>query len=463
MLSAGSISYSINSREETRKIHNSPNSTKVSTSPISCGLVSNSINNNTSTPLNITKNEPRAVNKKNNIYQQNIDKEEKPLNNISANQVINYNGTQKMGIYNYQDNNKDKIQVLHEKENNDHKFIFYNNKNSYLGSFNISQLIKYILLPVYGTKSEYHNHQDSFELIRNLIFDIDLNKDSYLPNVKFKSYYESPFTGDIEMLLKLSSGINEYEHNHMETDLLKIENINMRKKVRLIIKHFYFLLLNHMLRVINSISEQIKNDNRKKDIKDKLLKYSIGINNKINNYVRNQLELQVEQNKNFGENMIKILDVKKKVIQKIDNLENIIERQNKKLDDLINQLHKLKNKTDFSSDDLDNNKSANSMSGSNKSNKSTSSMSGSNKFANSISGSNNSLSSGYNMSMDEKLISIDEKLKEKFNCDNLESLFDDDENNFEDINGEKCESITSLESSINKSDTYSQVSAIYKI
>ena len=221
--------------------------------------------------------------------------------------------------------------------------------------------------------------------------------------------------------------------------MLKIEDNDTRKKIRNTVKHFYFILLNHMLKIINNISEQIKGDNSKKELKEKLLRYSSGINYKIANYVKNQLEIQIDQNKNLGDNMIKILDIKKKNLNKIDNLETIIGKQNSKLDLIISKLEKKDKKSISVSEDLENNKSVNSIS-------------------------NKSASSGD--STKSITLSLEEKLKEKFGCDNLESLFDDDDNNFEDIEENKTEngeSIESLESTKNRSDTYSHASGIYKI
>lgn len=413
MLSTGSISYSINPNNNLDEFKNEINQ--------SINALEQSKSNNKSTSsdkenvLESTDDNTRINKKKNKKI---------ISNNISINKVINYNTNPII-------DNKDKILVSYEENNGNPEFIFYNNKNSLLGSFNILQLIQYLSTPYYKNND---NNDIPFQIIKNLIFTINIEKDNHDIEIKFKSYMESPFTGNLEMLLKLSSGMKNYENN-IESELLKIENDNIRKKIKLIIKQFNYCLLNHMLKIIHSISQEIKNDPTKSEIKEKLLKYSLGINFRIGTYIRNQLENQIEQNKKIGDNMISLLDVKKKILNKIDNLENTILKQNDKIDNLLNKLDssKEKNIQEY------------------KENKSPSI----------------NLNSSSSMTSKSVMESIEDKLKDKFNLNSLNDLLEDNDNNYESdhYSAKSIDSIESLESHKNndKSDSMSQISGIYKI
>ena len=327
--------------------------------------------------------------------------------NIKIEKVININGSK------YYDNKQDS------------KFIFYDYKNTLLGSFNISQLIKFLYTPY--TKNTDNNDTTSFELIRNLIFDVELENDDI--EIKFRSYMDSPFTGNLEMLLKLSSGLKDYEEN-IENELSKFDDQRMKKKLKLLLKQFSYCLLNHILRVIYSISEEIKNDNSKKELKDKLLRYSVGINYRIGSYVISQLNNQIEQNNKISRNMINLLEVKSKVLQKVENLEKTLCKQNDKINDLIEAIENKKNIKPID------NKSPNI-------------------------GLNSSSSTG------SKSIasSVEDKLRDKMKSGNIEALFDEDDNYYKSEEAKMLEPIDSLESprNMDKSETLSQVSGIYKI
>lgn len=430
MLSAGSISYSLNGKEDSNNIKISQNedSQKIEDIKPENEESKEQKNNSSFIKTEISQN-LKSPKKENNLSSDKVINSKKKIsNNINIGKIINFSNADYI-------DNKDKILVNYEDNNGDPRFVFFDNKNLLLGSFSISQLIKFLSSPY--IKSSEGIEDISFELIRNLIFDIHIDKDTSNVEMRFKPYMDSPFTGNLEMLLKLSGGMKDYENN-MENELLKIDNLNTRKKVKLIVKQFNYCLLNHMLRVIHSISEQIKNDSDKNELKDKLLKYSLGINYRIGSYIRNQLDNQIEQNKKIGENMISLLDVKKKIINKLDTLENIISKQNNKIDELINKMNDKESHKESKKTKSPENKSPSLNNGSSSSSNASRSI----------------------------ISSMEEKLKEKFKINNLNELFEDNDNNYESDEGTRSiESIESLESpkNIDKSETLSQVSGIYKI
>ena len=226
--------------------------------------------------------------------------------------------------------NKDSLLVLYEKDNN-HRFSLYDNKNTPLGSFNMGQLIKYV-----GNKIDPQflvniNSTTSNNLIERLICEVTDKFD-----IKLRSYYDSPFMGNLEIIIKLINALRDYENNNLEADLNNIETTFNKKKIRNLIKQFIYNMLNYTLRLIESLSTEIKNKSQtdeSKKLKDKLIRYSVAILYRINSYVKFYLDSQISTIKDLETNLEKMLKIKNVITDKINDIGNKIESQNSKIDE----------------------------------------------------------------------------------------------------------------------------------
>jgi hypothetical protein len=328
MLSAGSISYSLN------------NDNKFTPEEQEQKDISDIINDINKASEHKIKVEPS--NKEPSKIAENLDKNIKdiehktkeqqlPENKLDINNIIN--------IIKYKDQKDSMSVVFDNTEATPYKFSFYDNKQTLLGSFNVLQIIKFFGMEWEPKFMESIDLGLSPDLIKKMLGEIIIDKDTNRVEIKLKSHLESPFMGNIEMLIKLNNGIREYEIKHLENDLLKLENQKLKKRIRLTIKQFIYILLNHALKVIAHISEEIKNDPSRKELADTLLKYSIGITYRISSFVRDQLDLQIYSINALSENMVKLLSVRKVIASKMNSMIHKIEKENDKIDDILEKMN----------------------------------------------------------------------------------------------------------------------------
>lgn len=217
------------------------------------------------------------------------------------------------------------IIVEHDKER--HEFTFKNAQSQLIGTFNIYQLFKYI-----------NKNMDMFlidvvigsadVIISKYIYDIDNDKTK---SYDLLSHTDSPFTGNIELLVKLYS------------DIIKIENelyekmIDLPKDIIEVIKitnnKFIYNLLLRILKISNMLLDQ-DIDKQKRDI---LLRYSIGTVYKLSNMTREELEIKKLQYQSIQNDINKIIRIQSNIDSKLDLLKNTIDTQNINIDFIINE------------------------------------------------------------------------------------------------------------------------------
>jgi len=230
--------------------------------------------------------------------------------------------------------NKDVIMVSHDKKNK--KFTFFDQSNSPIGYFTIDQLMKYIgklqctdFMPGIDTNV-------SADIIETFI--VKGSTDDYGYDIQLISHMNSPFMGNIEMLIKLNNDIKDFENNDLSNYLGKISNKKTERKVNQCIKEFIYILLGHILKIISTVSEHIKDDNTRQKVRESLLRYSCGITYRITNYVLDQLEFQNEYINTLQENMHNIVTIKAALNKKINSLGDLLDTQNRRISSLSDKL-----------------------------------------------------------------------------------------------------------------------------
>jgi hypothetical protein len=220
--------------------------------------------------------------------------------------------------------NADAIIINYDKETK--KFTFYDRSRSLIGFFTIIQLIKYIGNTV---SNQFMSYVSPSNLLENLINAYLFKKDD--GKLIWHNHLTSPFMGDIEMLIKLNTDMSEFINKSLDQELIKIESKSERNKINDTIKKIYYDLLNHTLHIIASSSDDLRNDEDKKAIRDKLLKYSVGIMYKITTFTKLQLETYTNKQKELIDNMSRVTDLKKSLTNQITTLEEEIRKQNEKI------------------------------------------------------------------------------------------------------------------------------------
>lgn len=240
-----------------------------------------------------------------------------------------------------QEYNKFNDDMMLSYDDNECKFTFYNSNKSILGSFNIKQLIKYIgnkVEPLFFSNIETNYSED---LIKSMICEVLTDPITEKINIILKSHIESSFMGNLDLLIKLNNLLFAYENKDLVNDILIVKDIKKQNQLKMIIKQFIYLMTNHVLKIISIISDEIKNDKTKNDMKQKLLKYSVILTYKISNYMKEYLENYNIQYNSLNTQLDKLINMKKILDNKMSNLDDKITKQN----ELIFSIIKNKNNT----------------------------------------------------------------------------------------------------------------------
>jgi hypothetical protein len=190
------------------------------------------------------------------------------------------------------------------------KFTIYENKKV-LGNFNNTQLIKYLT-----------NSKDIDTLSAKSIIETYICKFDDTGKIVLLNHLQSPFMGNIELIMKLYNSISNKEHD--------------------IIKQFSYLLLNHSLKLINSISNIIKHDANKQGLKTMLIKYTMIINHKLNNFIKQEIENKSNDFKSLQNDLIRMGKIKIELYKKIDDINNTIKSQNELINNITRKLDETK-------------------------------------------------------------------------------------------------------------------------
>jgi hypothetical protein len=222
----------------------------------------------------------------------------------------------------------DSIIVEHNKE--ELRFTFYNKDKHILGSFSVPQLVKYI-------NSSYTDFMKSIdisvssEVIKKYVCETYDTVSGV--EIRLVSHIDSPFMGNIEMILKMYNDLSRYE----------IEGLAMlppkdSKSIQCNVKQLIYLLLNKMLKLGSYISDVIKGDPAKDELKNQLLKYSVGAVYKISNMIRVELDNRSNEYKTLQNDLVRLSKVKLTMYEKMKLLQANIEDQNKQIDSLVSGL-----------------------------------------------------------------------------------------------------------------------------
>jgi hypothetical protein len=155
-----------------------------------------------------------------------------------------------------------------------------------------------------------NNIDDGFSKSTIIKFICDIDNDL---KINLKTPIDSIVMGDIQILFSINNDIYNYEKESLDDDLSKIQDYKIRKKIRMLIKQFIYFFLNHILKVISIISNEIKNDPSKKDMKNNLQKYSTGIMYRISSFVKDYIDVQMGTIDDLDRNVRKMIDIGNKL------------------------------------------------------------------------------------------------------------------------------------------------------
>jgi hypothetical protein len=219
------------------------------------------------------------------------------------------------------------IIVEHDKINNG--YTFKSMDNNILGSFNVLQLFKLL-----------NNECDSYLLDVNIgTSDIIIKKYLYNPDddkentCELISHLESPFTGNIDLLVKLYSDITKIEDKINEEILTKPHDIAQSIKDKN--NKFIYNILIRILKLSNTLTEHYKHDKSKREL---LIRYSVGAAYKLTVMTQDDIQIKKLQYETIQTDIDKLKKIQESINSKLDTLKQNIDVENANIDLLIKQL-----------------------------------------------------------------------------------------------------------------------------
>lgn len=219
--------------------------------------------------------------------------------------------------------------IIVEHDKNKNEFIFRNSNNQLIGSFNILQLFKFI-----------NNDEDTFLMDINIgTSDNIITKYIYNPNIDNNKTYDlishidSPFTSNIDLLVKLYTDIVKLEDKINEALLTKSRDIVEKIKDRN--NKFIHNILIRILKLSNTLMDNVKSDPQKREL---ILRYSIGAAYKLSTMTQDELLIKKNHYEILYSDINKLKQIQDNMNSKLENLKISIDTQNTNIDNLIEKL-----------------------------------------------------------------------------------------------------------------------------
>ena len=219
------------------------------------------------------------------------------------------------------------IIVEHDKIKNE--FTFKNANNQLIGGFSVLQLFKFI-----------NNDEDTFLVDINIgTSDTIIMKYIYNPSLDIEKKYDlishidSPFTSNIELLVKLYTDIIKLEEKMNEEILKKSRNVAENIKERN--NKFIHNILIRILKLANTLIDHVKTDQQKRE---SLIRYSVGVVYKLSTMTQDELLIKKLQYETLNSDIIKLKQIQDGINSKLTSLQQTLDLQNTNIDNLIKEL-----------------------------------------------------------------------------------------------------------------------------
>lgn len=220
---------------------------------------------------------------------------------------------------------------------NNGKFTFFDEMKNFIGAFTIDDMVKYFG-QVYDTKDKFmsqikgEDHKNAVFILKNFIGYPKYDKESKFANIVLFNHNESPFMGDIKMIMYLNNALHDFEKEKLYQELEYVSDSD-RQKIEGIIKQLIFVLLNYTLGLVYLVSENLKGQPNKNRLKESLIRFSVNLVFRISKFVQSQVK--VLKNRNTEVEKLFQLNNKLKNIM-ISKFDNYIEDMKDLQDKMVN-------------------------------------------------------------------------------------------------------------------------------
>ena len=233
----------------------------------------------------------------------------------------------------------DKDSIIVETNYSQKKFMFYDRNKNFLGGFSAHDFIRYITSHVSSNFLSGVDSDSAKPVIEKYICKVSvIEKPSKRYVISMLNYFESPFMGNIETLIKFYTFIREFEDNNLQREL---DSLNTQESVKTkdIFNNMMYTLLNHILRIIAALTNKlVANDANTSKIRDSLLNYSVGIVYRLSKFVRNEIDVKVDELTVLNHDLLRIEGIRTGLSSKLDSIQRSVDKQNAEIDVVLRNI-----------------------------------------------------------------------------------------------------------------------------
>lgn len=227
----------------------------------------------------------------------------------------------------------DKDSIIVETNYNQKKFLFYDRNRNFLGGFSVHDFIRFITSNVTSNFLRGVDSDSAKPIIEKYICKVSVvERPTKRYTINMLNYFESPFMGNIETLIKFYTFIHEFEDNNLQKELDTL-NANESLKTKDIFNSMMYTLLNHILKIIAALTNKLTaNDPNTSKNRDSLLNYSVAIVYRLSKFVRNEIDIKVDELTVLNQDLLRIEGIRTSLSSKLDAVQRSIDKQNAEID-----------------------------------------------------------------------------------------------------------------------------------
>lgn len=227
----------------------------------------------------------------------------------------------------------DKDSLIVETNYQQKKFLFYDRNRNFMGGFSVTEFIRYVTSNVSSNFLTGVDCDSTRPIIEKYICNIKyIERPSKRYIINMLNYFESPFMGNIETLIKFYTFIHEFEEKNLEQELSKLEEKEL-SKVREIFNSLIYTLLNHILKIIAALTNKLTGtDAQSVKIRESLLNYSVAIVYRLTKFIKTEIDVKVDELNYLNQDLLRIEAVRTELITKLDSVQRAVDKQNAEID-----------------------------------------------------------------------------------------------------------------------------------
>lgn len=220
----------------------------------------------------------------------------------------------------------------------ENKFKIFDKNKIPVGEISAIGIIKYVTSLVYNNLFSQYQTNDS-DLISVFICKMQITDTDI--KIKLLNHDESILMGNVEILMKIYKIVHKCEKEQLSIELKHIQNETIKNKIIRLVQQFEYLLLSHIMKLTAKITEAIKNDNSKNELKEMLLKYSIACVYNLSNFMKTKIEDNIKEMTILENDVLRMAKLRLELNKKMDALSLSVTSQTSQINKILTKMTEL--------------------------------------------------------------------------------------------------------------------------